>query len=1508
VLQSILERYAAGDLSLAEAADEIRRIVAGGSAEASDAHAALRSARDAGTVDEPSYRYLTKTIERTAQRHPGTGDDAPDAGDTSTGETTVLTGTPGAGPRQAGDAPASSPDLDLNEGGDEASPETPDFDLRTESSAAGEGTGHDASSSATPGGDADEDAATAVATQPAGGDDESETMAATGPGDTSDASDHDASSGGPSTPSTGTGSSSSAEPPSWTPPGAEGSPELQGLGPGSVIKDRFVLEKVLGSGGMGKVYQARDQLKVEARDRNPYVAMKVLTEDFKEHPEAFIALQRESSRQQSLAHPNIATVYDFDRIGTSGTQVFITMELMEGYPLNTYLKKEVKPRGGLPPEEALPIIRQLGAALSYAHRRDIVHSDFKPGNCFLCNDGTVKVLDFGIARAVKHQGESGEEGEAGAEKTYFDPGQLGALTPAYASLEMLEGEAPDPRDDIYALACVSYELLTGHHPFGRKSAAQARAANLTPAPVKSLKRRQMRGLLRGLAFQRANRSPNVDTFVEQVEGRLNWHKNPYVIGGALAAAVAIASINPTLDHLEERRIQQMVSEVQTGHPEVTEETLAKLPELQPRARQTITEEARDTIQGYFEQRVRASVAPADGRYDFDAAETALSRARELYPDSQALADLEQYLASAREKRLNELNQQFMSALEDDRLLERQGTEQAPAVPTVLDNVERIAPDHELLTDPRIPHAYASAAQGAINTGDLDRGASYIETGEALTKGEDTLRNVRDRLTLARERRRHSERVEALRTRFEGRLDEIQNLDDLRAAQEAIIDLARLAPDAPVLSVLRDAARPIVAERVQGFGPDDREQASAFVETNRTLFEALGLHKPLIRAQVQTQAPDQRARKRQQMLRGAIDRLDAAVSEPTFDPAWRADVRQELGYIEALAGTEDTSLGERSRAAIARAFRERARTLQQEERYSQALAVLDHAAGLGLDQTALAETRAAIESDRTDLLREREQQAERARLESRKQSVIIQARAQDVERARRTLEAIRPKLDEDDPFLSVQVPEVLGQAYADVADEAFNANNDERALEMANAGLEIAPNQRDLQNARQAAKVELNVAELEGIFRQELSFDTARVSRMVNEIRAWAPSRYQRLEPEFIDLLAGRIEGVGEYDRREAESLATRASNVFPGSTRLAQLREEMAPDPWPEGAAARAALSAGRLNEAQKIVDEALAEMPQHPEVTNFQQDLQQRKQEAQAAFEAFEQALQADELDKAQDHLAEARSMWVDNRDYRDAQSKLSTRIAEQRRQQSQVLTRSAGVESLETSGQEIVEQDWQPIQSPRPCRRELAGHGPRARAVCFDLIHDQVRGPLMVVVPGNDGFDPFAISKYEISNEDYNKYCFLSGNCAVDQNASEDLPKTGLSRTEIEDYVAWLAERTGKSYRLPKRDEWVYAAQAGGDQPPRDFNCRATLGGSVLKGTGLVDVTTGHQNGWGLKNYVGNAQELVRANGDWLVRGGAYRDPHAKCSYELERTFNGNSNGITGLRVVLDDIRESD
>src|SRR5262249_21584873 len=155
----------------------------------------------------------------------------------------------------------------------------------------------------------------------------------------------------------------------------------------------------------------------------------------------------------------------------------------------------------------LDIVSGLGAALSYAHQQGIVHSDFKPSNAFLTTQNVVKVLDFGVARAALAL----DRGDS----TLFDAGKLNAVSPAYASIEMLTGGTPDPRDDIYALACVTYFLLSGRHPFNGIDAIKARDSGIEAPPIKGLAEHRWRALQAALVFERWERTASAKEFVSQ---------------------------------------------------------------------------------------------------------------------------------------------------------------------------------------------------------------------------------------------------------------------------------------------------------------------------------------------------------------------------------------------------------------------------------------------------------------------------------------------------------------------------------------------------------------------------------------------------------------------------------------------------------------------------------------------------------------------------------------------------------------------------------------------------------------------------------------------------------------------------------------------------------------------------------------------------------------------------------------------------------------------------------
>ncbi len=222
---------------------------------------------------------------------------------------------------------------------------------------------------------------------------------------------------------------------------------------GVVLQGRFELIELIGEGGMSRVYKALDRRRAEARSQNPYLAVKLLTVPFEDPIGALQLLEREAHKLQSLTHPNIVRVIDVDR---DHRTVFMTMELLSGESLLSKLRRAA-PVGGMPHEQVQDIVAGIASALEFAHGYGIVHGDLKPGNVFVTEDGETKVIDFGIARFLGRPSDG--------DSPTHDWETINALTPPYASPEMIEGMEPDPRDDIYALACIAHEMLTGRTPF-----------------------------------------------------------------------------------------------------------------------------------------------------------------------------------------------------------------------------------------------------------------------------------------------------------------------------------------------------------------------------------------------------------------------------------------------------------------------------------------------------------------------------------------------------------------------------------------------------------------------------------------------------------------------------------------------------------------------------------------------------------------------------------------------------------------------------------------------------------------------------------------------------------------------------------------------------------------------------------------------------------------------------------------------------------------------------------
>jgi len=319
----------------------------------------------------------------------------------------------------------------------------------------------------------------------------------------------------------------------------------------------------IGEGGMGEVYRATDT------KLGREVAIKVLPEVFAQDPDRMARFAREAQVLASLNHPNIAAIYGVEDRA-------LVMELVEGTTL----------AGPMPVEEALPIARQIAEALEYAHEKGIIHRDLKPANIKVTPEGRVKVLDFGLAKALSSESPTGDP--ASSPTLTMRATQMGVImgTAAYMSPEQARGAPADKRSDIWSFGVVLYEMLTGRQIFGGDTVSDSLAAVLKSDPDWSALPAQtppsIRRLLRRcLERDRKRRLPDIaDARLEIDEGGGGWQAEapappaPSARRGlrwwnAALAAVALAGLVVAVIHFRETTPPPVPVRFQIPAPEKT---------------------------------------------------------------------------------------------------------------------------------------------------------------------------------------------------------------------------------------------------------------------------------------------------------------------------------------------------------------------------------------------------------------------------------------------------------------------------------------------------------------------------------------------------------------------------------------------------------------------------------------------------------------------------------------------------------------------------------------------------------------------------------------------------------------------------------------------------------------------------------------------------------------------------------------------------------------------------
>ncbi|HET7176677.1 MAG TPA: serine/threonine-protein kinase, partial [Gammaproteobacteria bacterium] len=904
---------------------------------------------------------------------------------------------------------------------------------------------------------------------------------------------------------------------SWrTSTGLKASGGADNLGPGSVLKDRFELMDVLGEGGMGKVYKARDLLKVEAKDKNPYIAVKTLTGDFKQHPESFIALQRESSKAQRLAHPNIATVYDFDRDG--GT-VYMTMELMEGDELAKYIKH--LPAGGLPVLDATNIIKQLCDGLAYAHSKQLVHSDFKPGNAFLTKDGTVKLLDFGIARASKTRKDT--QGET----TVFDPGQLGALTPAYATVEMFEGLDPDPRDDIYALACVSYELLTGKHPFNKLSAPKVLEKGLKPAPIAKLNNRQNRALFKALALRREERTGTVEEFWDNLRPRKSRTKQ-FVALGVVGTVVLVAAFYfPITNYLHARRNNQIVAQIESGQADIPS-ILKLVATYDADSQRAILDNAKDKIIKYFENIAEGDVDQSKGQYNYAGALDSVKTANVLYPDSAELSQENLSLQNRKNTLLSSLTTEFNAMLTARKLMPGNGTNITDVV-----KILRVAdPENSMLKDARLANNYAQLVQQSVNNQDYASANDVLKVGLDYAPTDSSLLNLQDQVKRELKREQDAQLIAQLEGRLKAAAPGLHTLADFDKVRDDMLKLHNLNPGDAAIERLNDPLKAALATSftaaTQQKRWDDAEKSLYGYSHLLALQDVLEERQALTQAEVSGGYVPADMQARLGLVKQHRDSIQSLLDNAKYDSDWDNQLLGLFQETTALLQPNDMEWYQELRDGTGKTYIKVAQQMIQQNRFDAAQNLLATGKLYSPQLADFATTELALNNAVTAFKQAQAEKLRVASIDASKNQFQTQLNAGQLDDAKKTYGVLQGQLPANDAFFTDTAPKAYALAYLNLA-RGRAANNDFRgATQLVKTGLQYSPLD-DLKKALTDYTAQQSKGDLFTMVDSLQPSGMAELKAKLGEVQHQFPKEQTSIADTLTKRLAQHIDGLRDTD-------------------------------------------------------------------------------------------------------------------------------------------------------------------------------------------------------------------------------------------------------------------------------------------------------------------------------------------------------------------------------------------
>ena len=504
--------------------------------------------------------------------------------------------------------------------------------------------------------------------------------------------------------------------------GAAAVPAANALQSGQLIKERYVLEDKIGSGGMSDIYRATDLFLQQAGVSDCTVAIKVLQQQFVNQAEALQLLLQEAHKTQQLSHPNIVRVFDVD---SDQQHYFIVMEFLDGESLEQVIKR-YKPKG-LPLRSAIKLLQQIADALSFAHQIGIVHADLKPANIMVNRSGTVKVLDFGVSQQLQLN----HDIYAAEQHNRSTP--LSGYTPAYASPQLLAGKTPTVSDDVFSFACLCYELLSSKHPYERLPADQAQQQQKRPIKPAHVNLLQWQALKNALQFLPEQRTINLQQLMRRLQ--LNLWLPAGISAAALALAFGVSQYHggqqQQLELLSDkaRQAEQQQQLFQQLSAASAAQVLQQLDNADTPSwlRQALLRQQQTTVLSHFEQQIDTLISDRSFTYpNYPQIEQLLAQANALYPDSHYLAQIGSSITRSKQTAIDVLRNQLRQLLLDQQY---QRQDQATDPYKILAELNRIDSSYTVRPDDAEAAAYSDAYQQAVAANDAAALQQLIAIGQ-----------------------------------------------------------------------------------------------------------------------------------------------------------------------------------------------------------------------------------------------------------------------------------------------------------------------------------------------------------------------------------------------------------------------------------------------------------------------------------------------------------------------------------------------------------------------------------------------------------------------------------------------------------------------------------------------------------------------------------------------------------------------------------------------------------